>query len=537
MAVKRVGWTSGSQRALVRDGFALLLSESVRLEDAVAIWDRLAGEQVRGLGSLLEILSDVTGSALTSLPDFAMAVLDDKGLHVAARGALLARVVRADGSGTDLDGRDVSTWVERNFDAADSAQVVLGADDSDGAWLPLVGGVVPAGALLAALTDGTLPAVEPQPEHTPVVEPEPLLSARSTVETLAEVEVDEPDVRDEPDDVEPPAAPARPVPDVDAPDVREPEAADEPEPIGRFAHLFSPHTVLHDIEEAAVRPVEHDEVAPAGADAGPDPAPEVSAPADDPAPAQVAPPSAEPSAVPSPGVVPRADVLPTAQPATPSTFISGVPPSAAVAAPATAPAAVAGQAAPATMPPSAGGGDGLEHHDGHTLFEAPDGTEIDAYLSADGGAEADGYVLAVVCPSGHANPTHRTECRMCGARLAGDSVRMPRPSLGWLHTSAGESVELDRNVLAGRNPQASRIQGPVMPRLLPLPHSHVSGTHLEIRLDGWSVMVVDLDSTNGSFLQRPGQPTVRLSRSPQLLTSDDVVQLGHGVDLRFEALP
>ncbi|MCF6378470.1 FHA domain-containing protein [Nocardioides KLBMP 9356] len=76
-----------------------------------------------------------------------------------------------------------------------------------------------------------------------------------------------------------------------------------------------------------------------------------------------------------------------------------------------------------------------------------------------------------------------------------------------------------------------------MPRLLPLPHSHVSGTHLEIRLEGWSVMVADLGSTNGTFLQRPGQPTVRVSETPQLLHSDDVVQLGHGVDLRFEALP
>ena len=181
--------------------------------------------------------------------------------------------------------------------------------------------------------------------------------------------------------------------------------------------------------------------------------------------------------------------------------------------------------------------DSPEHHDGHTMMEAPDSTELDAYLAeATPPAGAD-QVIGVLCTAGHGNPTHRTECRVCGQRLTGDSVRMTRPALGWMYTSAGESIELVQSVLAGRNPRASRIQGTVMPRLLPLPHSHVSGTHLEIRLEGWSVMVVDLQSTNGTFLQRPGQPTVRLSETAQLLHSDDVVQLGHGVDLRFEALP
>ena len=42
-----------------------------------------------------------------------------------------------------------------------------------------------------------------------------------------------------------------------------------------------------------------------------------------------------------------------------------------------------------------------------------------------------------------------------------------------------------------------------------------------------------------AWLDRHGVDTgsVRISETPQLLQSDDVVQLGHGVDLRFEALP
>ena len=145
-------------------------------------------------------------------------------------------------------------------------------------------------------------------------------------------------------------------------------------------------------------------------------------------------------------------------------------------------------------------------------------------------------VRGVRCPQGHGNPPQRTTCRICAAPVDGPTVSMSRPALGWLHTSTGESIALDRNVLAGRAPQAAKFQGTSLPRLR-LPHGHVSGTHLEVRVEGWSVLALDLRSTNGTFLQRPGQPTVRLSDTPHLLVSDDVLNLGHGVSLRFEELP
>lgn len=482
--MRRVEWAAGRDRALVLDGVALLVAGSVSRSQVVGIWDRLAVAEVTGLGTLLEVLGEVTGAALSSLPDFAMAVLDDKGLHVAARGRCRVRVVHTDGTEVDLDGAEVSTWLERNVDAASTSHVCLGATDDAEAWLPLVGGVVPAGAVRLLVADHALPD-ESREAPVPVEQP----AVASSVETLAEPEPEpEPELDPEP----------------------EPEPA---APRGHLAHMYTPHTVLHDIEEAAVRAAEDDDLA-GSRDEAPEPvdAPTpVPAPAPTPAPVPTRQsPVSEPSPVPAPQAGPAA-------------FISGVPS-----------AAPARPAVQDRDPVEDGGG---EHHDGHTLLEAPDSTEIDAYLASGGSSEGEGTVLGVLCPSGHANPTHRTECRVCGQRLSGEGVRMPRPGLGWLVTSAGEQIELVQNVLAGRNPQASRIQGPVLPRLLPLPHSHVSGTHLEIRLEGWSVMVADLDSTNGTFLQRPGQPTVRISRAPQLLTSDDVVQLGHGVDLRFEALP
>lgn len=484
--MRRVEWVPGRHHVLVLGDVTLLVAQDVAREKVVKIWNRLAATEVTGLGTLLEVLGEVTGAALSSLPDFAMAVLDDKGLHLAARGGCRVRVVHTDGTEVDLDGAEVSTWLERNVDATSTAHVSLGATDVAGEWLPLVGGVVPAGAVRLRVSDHA-PLDEAREAPLPVVQP----VLPSSAETLADPE---PDPEHDPEP--------------------EPEPDHEPEPVaprGHLAHMYTPHTVLHDIEAAAVRAAEDDDLA--GSREEP-PAPFV---APEPVPAPVPGPTQQP---------PVSEPTPAPQ-AGPVAFISGVPP-----------ATVATPARPAAQDPDPGGDGGGEHHDGHTLLEAPDSTEIDAYLSAGGGAsDGEGTVLGVLCPSGHANPTHRTVCRVCGQRLAGEGVRMPRPGLGWLVTSAGEQIELVQNVLAGRNPQASRIQGTVLPRLLPLPHSHVSGTHLEIRLEGWSVMVADLDSTNGTFLQRPGQPTVRISRSPQLLTSDDVVQLGHGVDLRFEALP
>ena len=167
--MRRVEWAAGRRRALVLDGVALLVDAEVDRDQLVAMWDRLATSEVTGLGTLLEVLGEVTGAPLSSLPDFAMAVLDDKGLHVAARGGCRVRVVHADGTELDLDGAEVSTWLERNVDAASTAHVCLGADTDGGGWLPLVGGVVPAGAVRLLVADHELPEEPRTAPHPPIL--------------------------------------------------------------------------------------------------------------------------------------------------------------------------------------------------------------------------------------------------------------------------------------------------------------------------------------------------------------------------------
>ena len=79
-----------------------------------------------------------------------------------------------------------------------------------------------------------------------------------------------------------------------------------------------------------------------------------------------------------------------------------------------------------------------------------------------------------------------------------------------------------------------------MPHLIAVdsPEQDISRSHLEIRPEGDTVVVIDLHTTNGSTLLRPGADPVRLHPGEQtLVLSDDVVDLGDGVTVAFEGLP
>ncbi|OMH31319.1 FHA domain-containing protein [Tersicoccus sp. Bi-70] len=149
-------------------------------------------------------------------------------------------------------------------------------------------------------------------------------------------------------------------------------------------------------------------------------------------------------------------------------------------------------------------------------------------------------VLARVCPEGHANPPATRDCGRCGRALTGDPRRVPRPSLGTLTVSDGRRLELDRPLVVGRQPAVTRGAGADMPRIVtvPSPHGDISRSHVRVRLDGWHVLLDDLESTNGTLLRRPGQPPRRLGRGESTMLLDgDAIDLGDGIGLTFEARP
>jgi hypothetical protein len=60
---------------------------------------------------------------------------------------------------------------------------------------------------------------------------------------------------------------------------------------------------------------------------------------------------------------------------------------------------------------------------------------------------------------------------------------------------------------------------------------------VELRVVGQDLLAVDLNTTNGTRLLRPGLDPVRLQPGdPTILMDGDRLDLGDGVELRFEGL-
>jgi hypothetical protein len=111
---------------------------------------------------------------------------------------------------------------------------------------------------------------------------------------------------------------------------------------------------------------------------------------------------------------------------------------------------------------------------------------------------------------------------------------------GRIRVSTGQVVTLDRTVIIGRRPRSTRASGANLPHLIAVdsPQQDISRSHLEIRPEGDTVVVIDLHTTNGSTLLRPGADPMRLHPGEQtLVLSGDVVDLGDGVEVAFEDLP
>lgn len=97
--------------------------------------------------------------------------------------------------------------------------------------------------------------------------------------------------------------------------------------------------------------------------------------------------------------------------------------------------------------------------------------------------------------------------------------------------NAHEPFSLESRALVGRKPAAPRIAGALMPLLIPVPSPsrEVSATHVELRQHGTSVVVTDLNSTNGTRVTIPGSAPVKLRQGESIVVSaGSVVDIGDG---------
>ncbi len=142
----------------------------------------------------------------------------------------------------------------------------------------------------------------------------------------------------------------------------------------------------------------------------------------------------------------------------------------------------------------------------------------------------------LVCANGHANSPERSTCRLCAAPLSGPTRTVARPPLGAVVVSTGEGFVLDRTAVIGRRPRASRVSGSDVPQLItvPSPQQDISRSHLELRLEGWHVVALDLGTTNGTTLHREGYEPLRLrAREGVVLHDGDLLDLGDEVHLTY----
>ena len=237
---------------------------------------------------------------------------------------------------------------------------------------------------------------------------------------------------------------------------------------------------------------------------------------------------------------------PSSAPSTPSV---GTPPAFAPPAGAEGPANPGpAPAFPAGRPPAAGTPDqapaaGFDpDHDGQTVMKSSlAGMAPHPAAPATVQDTASGpLVLARVCAHGHPNPPTRAQCSACGESLLPDAVQVARPRLGRVRLSTGDLLDLDQSMVIGRQPSVSRVQGGVMPRLVQVasPGGDISRSHVEVRLEGWHVMLCDLKATNGTILVREGQPPRRLAQNEMAILLDgDIAELGDNISLRFEEIP
>lgn len=150
-------------------------------------------------------------------------------------------------------------------------------------------------------------------------------------------------------------------------------------------------------------------------------------------------------------------------------------------------------------------------------------------------------VVAARCPDGHLSPAYAGTCRVCGQPLpAQQPVEIPRPPLGVLRLSNGDTVVLDRGCILGRNPRVPAGHSGEQPNLVKLidPDKDISGQHLEVRLEYWHVAVKDLGSTNGTQVVLPGENPVTLRpNDPVMIEPGAKVILAGVFSFTFEVTP
>ncbi len=143
-------------------------------------------------------------------------------------------------------------------------------------------------------------------------------------------------------------------------------------------------------------------------------------------------------------------------------------------------------------------------------------------------------VRGVYCKNRHFNDPRQLFCAVCGINMVQQTpvlVNGVRPPLGVVVLDDGSVFQLDTPYLLGRDPNADeRVQDGGY-RGLPIidQSNQVSRVHARLELRSWDVVLVDNNSTNGTFVHVPKTPDWQ--RMPpgaeHILVQGTRIRIGH----------
>lgn len=472
---------------IVIPGALVALPPDVPGDVIARLWEQLPTQKT--LATVVDVLTAHAGGSFAALPAFAAAVAEGADVRIALRGDVSAQVQSASGDTQDLSGVDVMTWSERFVTDASRIDITVESAGDD-IELPVQSGVVRGAGATAELESGDADPLTGSLGPSPVVVSTPAAPLTPAAAESPDTEAEDSAGEDAED-----AAVGAPIIEEPTEDPADEPASDVPAVGTPFAPIVeAPSEDSADDPDVIVTPPPSSaEVATEALDVIDEPGSEH--PASD-----VAPDAAPEATLGATGVTLAADDEDFDQLWGATVHSVPSPP---VAAPPAPPVAAPPVALPPMGVPTAG------DHDGATISAA----ELRA--------------LRQQPPIANDAPT--AVLPVTDAAVAGR-----------IRVSTGQVVSLDRTVIVGRRPRSSRASGANLPHLVAVesPQQDISRSHLEIRPEGDTVVVIDLHTTNGSTLLRPGADPMRLHPGEQtLVLSGDVVDLGDGVTVAFEDLP
>ncbi len=445
-----------------------------------------------------DILDELSSTGLKALPDFGLAQVEGSAIRIVARGRTTISAELASGSTHEIDPSGVRTWIEELLEDVAAITITLPGLDGDAAVSGSEAFAVLAGSVPASSLSRRYDAAD---DHADAAESGAGWTAGGT-DALAGATDEPAPVSEAGEDL------------AQAPEVELEMVADIDEPAD--AVVSDPA----EIEPAAGESWFEDQAASPSAIIPPQPTMEVDD-ADDPgsAEAQSAAPidiTADPApSDPQPAVPVPSDPQPASpQPPPPGASPSGPPPS----------GPGAGGPPPSIPPTDATVVVGPE--DGPTRGPVSSIFDDDFDDQAAGAVQGDNGGMTVGRAELEADV---------------DSTAMPFSNAtvyGVLAFSNGERIDIDRSILIGRNPKVAGAVEGGLPHIMKFdgPGQGLSRTHAEVRIDAGAVLIEDLQSTNGTEVQLPGQQRRRLrGGEPVVIVPGTLIDFGDELHCTLES--